>query len=93
MASWLTSSVFRPQSVESHPHLDDVDNRLEALRAMGYRVKPWREGWRAIKPYYGKWWLHILLFLATKGIGNAVYVILCLRGDKTRCVYVRHIKD
>ena len=61
---------------------------VDSLRAIGYRVKPYREGAWARKNYYGKWWVHLILLFATNGLGNVLYLVYAYATQSTS-IYVR----
>jgi len=67
--------------------------RADAMTALGYKVKAHQKGFKATRLYFGKWWLHLPLFIFTQGIGNLLYLTACLLGRKTEVVYLNVAPD
>lgn len=77
-----------PRLVERIHSSGEYAARLEEAHAMGFRVKPYRQGTLVFKPYLGSFWVHTILLVATYGLGNVVYLLFCVRGRKTPAIYL-----
>lgn len=66
---------------------EDLKETLEDMQGLGYKVEPWRSGYRVTKPHRGKTWIHVLLALMSWGWMNLIYWGICR--SKRTVYYVR----
>lgn len=67
---------MKPRSVEVVKTPQELKVRVDAYEALGYKVKPYREGHLITKPYFGHWLIHLaLLVVFVSVLGPTVNIL------------------